>query len=71
MVVFRYPSETEWKLVSVRRPCPVCGGAQSCRVNTDGSFACCLRLPSDCAVMPGAWLHRVRVPRMARSRSAP
>lgn len=66
MVILRNPSATEWELVSVSRPCPVCGGAQSCRVHTDGSFACCVRLPSDCAVTTGAWLHRVSVRRKVR-----
>jgi len=52
--------DSEWKLVSHGRPCPVCGADDSCSVHTVDDFACCAREPSDWKLTNGSWLHRVR-----------
>jgi len=66
--VFSAAIDSEWKLVSHGKPCPVCGGGDGCSVHTVDDFACCSREPSDWKLTNGAWLHRTRtsgsVPKM-------
>ena len=61
--------DSEWKLVSHGRPCPVCGGNDECSVHNVDEFACCAREPSEWKLTNGSWLHRLRpsgtVPAMA------
>jgi len=51
--------DSDWRLVSQDRPCPVCGSEETCSIHTDDDFACCAREPSDWKLTTGAWLHRV------------
>jgi hypothetical protein len=51
--------DSEWRLVSNERPCPVCGASEACSIHTADDFACCAREPSDWKLTNGAWLHRV------------
>jgi len=52
--------DTDWRLVSQERPCPVCGSQDACSVHTKDDFACCAREPSQWKLTTGAWLHRVQ-----------
>ncbi len=52
--------DSDWKLVSHERPCPVCGAGEACSVHTADDFACCTREPSDWKLTNGSWLHRVQ-----------
>lgn len=52
--------DSEWKLVSHGRPCPVCGADDGCSVHTVDDFASCSREPSDWKLTNGSWLHRLR-----------
>src|SRR5689334_1441342 len=52
--------DTDWRLVSQERPCPVCGSEDACSVHTKDDFACCAREPSQWKLTTGAWLHRVQ-----------
>jgi len=65
--------ESEWRLVSPSRPCPICGSAEQCSIHLDATFACCAREPSQWKLTSGAWLHRLpsepkSEPRLAASR---
>jgi hypothetical protein len=51
--------DSEWRLVSHERPCPVCGAADACSIHIEDDFACCAREPSEWKLTNGAWLHRV------------
>jgi hypothetical protein len=51
--------DSDWKLVSQGRPCPVCGAEDTCGVHVVDDFACCARAPSDWKLTNGSWLHRV------------
>lgn len=51
--------DSDWRLVSQDRPCPVCGADEACSIHTADDFACCAREPSDWKLTTGAWLHRV------------
>lgn len=51
--------EVEWTLVSVKRPCMVCGGHNSCRRGFAGEFACCTQIHSEWPLMAGGWVHRL------------
>jgi hypothetical protein len=53
--------DSDWRMVSQERPCPVCGADDACSVHTADPFACCAREPSDWKLTNGAWLHRVEV----------
>jgi hypothetical protein len=52
--------DSDWRLVSQERPCPVCGAEDACSIHTDDAFACCAREPSDWKLTNGSWLHKVR-----------
>jgi hypothetical protein len=52
--------DTDWRLVSHERPCPVCGSQDACSIHTKDAFACCAREPSEWKLTTGAWLHRVQ-----------
>lgn len=54
--------DSDWRLVSTERPCPVCGSRDACSVHTKDDFACCAREPSQWKLTTGAWLHRLEVP---------
>jgi len=49
----------EWLVVSSRRPCSVCGGADTCHRASEGGFARCVRRPSDWPIVGGGWVHRL------------
>jgi hypothetical protein len=51
--------DSDWRLVSQERPCPVCGADDACSVHNEDFFACCAREPSEWKLTNGAWLHRV------------
>ncbi len=51
--------DSDWKMVSHERPCPVCGADDACSVHTEDPFACCARSPSEWKLTNGSWLHRV------------
>jgi hypothetical protein len=53
------PDDVDWNGVSVKRPCPICGGDAVCRTRPDGTFACCARRTSDWPLTNGLWLHRL------------
>jgi len=53
--------DSDWRLVSQERPCPVCGADDACSIHTADPFACCAREPSDWKLTNGSWLHRVDV----------
>lgn len=52
--------DTDWRLVSRERPCPVCGACDTCSVHTEDDFVCCARAPSEWKLTNGSWLHRVQ-----------
>jgi hypothetical protein len=52
--------DSDWRLVSQERPCPVCGAEDACSFHTADDFACCAREPSDWKLTNGSWLHRVQ-----------
>lgn len=54
--------DSDWRLVSQERPCPVCGGKDSCGIHTVDKFACCARAPSEWKLTNGSWLHRLAQP---------
>lgn len=51
--------DSDWRMVSQERPCPVCGADDACSIHTADPFACCAREPSDWKLTNGSWLHRV------------
>lgn len=54
--------DSDWRMVSQERPCPVCGADDACSVHTADPFACCAREPSDWKLTNGSWLHRLHLP---------
>lgn len=56
--------DSDWKLVSHGRPCPVCGAEDTCGVHMVDDFACCARAPSDWKLTNGSWLHRLQSQRV-------
>lgn len=48
-----------WQRVTLRNPCPVCGGAERCSIHEESAFASCANEPSDWPLINGAWLHRL------------
>jgi hypothetical protein len=52
--------DSDWKLVSQGRPCPVCGAEDTCGVHVVDEFACCARAPSEWKLTNGSWLHRLQ-----------
>lgn len=53
--------EVEWTLVSVKRPCTICGGHHGCRRGFADEFACCTRVFSEWPLMAGGWVHRLEL----------
>lgn len=53
--------DSDWRMVSHERPCPVCGADDACSVHTADAFACCSREPSDWKLTNGSWLHRIEL----------
>jgi len=51
--------EAEWTDVSVKHPCPICGGHDGCRWRLDDEFACCAQVLSEWPLSVGGWVHRV------------
>jgi len=51
--------EVEWTLVSVKRPCTVCGGHHGCRRGFADEFGCCTRVLSEWPLTAGGWVHRL------------
>ena len=51
--------DTDWDLVSLAAPCPVCGGSRECRTHVEHEFACCVHEPSEWRLDNGGWLHRI------------
>lgn len=51
--------DEQWRSVSERRRCPVCGASEGCHVHEEDDFASCARAPSDWPLTNGAWLHRL------------
>jgi hypothetical protein len=54
--------DSDWRLVSPDRPCPVCGGDDACGIHTIEHFACCARAPSEWKLTNGFWLHLLPLP---------
>jgi hypothetical protein len=52
--------DSDWRLVSQDRPCPVCGADDACSIHTHDAFACCAREPSEWKLTNGAWLHKLQ-----------
>ena len=52
--------DSDWRLVSQERPCPVCGAEAACSIHTADDFVCCAREPSDWKLTNGSWLHRLQ-----------
>ena len=55
-------STAEWRRVSRRSPCPVCGKPDWCSAGADGSAVCCMRVESNRRLRNGGWLHWLRSP---------
>jgi len=53
-------SRGDWRRVSKRQPCPVCGKPDWCAVATDGTAALCQRVESSKRIGDGGWLHRLQ-----------
>jgi hypothetical protein len=62
--------DSDWRLVSQARPCPVCGAEDTCGVHTVDDFASCARAPSEWKLTNGSWLHRLQAPSEAPSATA-
>jgi len=54
--------DSDWRMVSQERPCPVCGADDACSIHTADPFACCAREPSNWKLTNGSWLHRLQLP---------
>lgn len=52
--------DSDWRLVSQERPCPVCGSEDACSIHTHDAFACCAHEPSDWKLTNGSWLHKLQ-----------
>ncbi len=52
--------DSDWRLVSQERPCPVCGSEDACSIHTHDAFACCAREPSDWKLTNGSCLHKLQ-----------
>ena len=52
--------DSDWRLVSQERPCPICGARDACSIHTQDAFACCAREPSEWKLTNGSWLHRLQ-----------
>lgn len=63
--------DTDWRLVSQERPCPVCGAEDACSIHTEDAFACCAREPSEWKLTNGAWLHRLQAANVELAETLP
>lgn len=50
--------DAEWRAVSARAPCPICGSEDGCQVHEEDEFASCQKVPSIWPLTNGTWLHR-------------
>lgn len=48
---------SEWRRVSRREPCPVCGKPDWCGVSSDGAACHCMRVESPRPCAGGGWIH--------------
>lgn len=48
-----------WREVTRKTPCPICGKPDWCGINTEGTWVVCMRQHSDHETKNGGWLHRV------------
>lgn len=55
-------ADAAWRGVSVKKPCPVCGGSDGCFIHEEDVFASCGQHPSDWPLTNGTWLHRIAPP---------
>lgn len=51
--------DSDWRLVTPNRPCPVCGSDDQCSIHLEADFVSCAQEPSQWKLTNGAWLHRV------------
>ena len=51
--------DSDWKLVSSNRPCPVCGSEDQCSIHLEADFVSCAQEPSQWKLTNGSWLHRL------------
>jgi hypothetical protein len=54
--------DSDWRLVSSNRPCPVCGSEDQCSIHLEADFVCCAQEPSQWKLTNGSWLHRLPSP---------
>jgi hypothetical protein len=50
----------DWRAVSPKRPCPICGSSSACQVHGEQSFASCANHQSEWPLTTGAWLHKLQ-----------
>lgn len=48
---------SNWKTVTKRSPCPICGKPDWCGVSVDGVVCHCMRVPSNHQCAGGGWIH--------------
>lgn len=48
-----------WRDVSRKSPCCVCGKPDWCTVSPKGTWACCMRIPSDKPARNGGYMHQI------------
>ena len=63
-------TDGEWKTVSNKQPCRVCGSREACRTGYGEEFACCSRRVSEWPLTTGGWLHRLEAPTSERPDAA-
>jgi hypothetical protein len=51
--------DSDWRLVSSNRPCPVCGSEDHCSIHLEDAFVSCAQEPSQWKLTNGSWLHRL------------
>jgi hypothetical protein len=51
--------DSDWRLVSPNRPCPVCGSDGHCSIHLEDPFVSCAQEPSQWKLTNGSWLHRL------------
>jgi hypothetical protein len=49
--------DTDWTFVSMKSPCPICGGQDGCRGDATRRFVCCNRISSQWPLSVGGWVH--------------
>ncbi len=60
-IIDSYIGEQDWRRVSRREPCRICGKPQWCTIHANGS-ACCMRVESERPMKNGGWLHKSENP---------